>query len=87
MDAVEYGKPELTDGMEDMEASAGDGRETLFYHIDTFGVAVCGGVISSGQGIRRFCTLSPLEGSNICGVSSHSTKAEVMDNSFFVNPK
>jgi hypothetical protein len=87
MDAVEYGKPELTDGMEDMEVSAGDGRETLFYHIGTFGVAVCGGVISSGQGIRRFCTLSPLEGSNICGVSSHSTKAEVVDNSFFVKTK
>jgi hypothetical protein len=86
MDAAEYGKSELSDVMEDELED--DGRDTLFFHNSPFGERVCGGIVSSGQGIRRFCTLPPIHGTTNCGVSSHSVKAEVvLHNSFYVKTK
>ena len=67
--AGEYGKPDaerarLSDIMEEMDVSEEDGCDTLFFYTGWFGgigaAGVCCGVISSGQGIRRFCTLQPL---------------------------
>jgi hypothetical protein len=69
MDAAEYGKSELSDMMEDELED--DGRDTLFFHNSRFGETVRGGVVSSGQGICRLCTLPPIHGTTNCGVSSH----------------
>jgi hypothetical protein len=48
---------------------------------------VCCGVISSGQGMRRFCTSARLKGEKTCGVGSHSVKEKLKTNSFFVRTK
>jgi hypothetical protein len=70
-----------------------EGCDTLFYlpGPDSIGFAgdekVCCGVISSGQGIRRFCTLSMPKGEKTCGVVSHSVKAKLVGNAFFVQTK
>jgi hypothetical protein len=84
MDAEEYGNPNLSDVMEEMEVWEEDGRDTLFYLAAPFGEVFCGGVISSGQGIRRCCFMSVIEGTKMCGVGSHSIKAEVPPKSFCV---
>jgi hypothetical protein len=42
---------------------------------------------SSGQGIRRCCTLAVLEGTQSCGVVSHAVQAEVPPKSFCVKTK
>jgi hypothetical protein len=78
MEAEEYGKPtsRLSEELEEMDVSE-EGCDTLFYlpGPDSMGFAgdkkVCCGVISSGQGIRRFCTLSMPEGEKTCGMVSH----------------
>jgi hypothetical protein len=86
--AGEYGKPNLSEVAEDMDVTDDDdGRDTLFYLSVPFGDTLCGGVISSGQGIRRCCTLAVLEGTKTCGVLSHSVKAEVPPRSFCVRTK
>jgi hypothetical protein len=98
VDAGEYGKPEegrtrLSDVMEEMDVSEDDdGRDSLYF-LPRFSVlqlpeeSVCCGVISSGQGIRRFCTSALLTGEKTCGVGSHVTKERVERGSFFVKTK
>ena len=92
-DAVEYGKPSsrISEGMMDMDVSEEDGCDTLFFLPGVSALTtqkqVCCGVISSGQGIRRFCTIVLETGDDTCGTSSHSVKAKVAANSFFVKTK
>jgi hypothetical protein len=99
MDAGEYGKPtvegRLSDVLEEMDVSADedDGRDYLFFlpkaSLEGWSddEMVCCGVISSGQGIRRFCTSFCLKGEKTCGVGSHSVKEKLKVNSFFVKTK
>ena len=91
--AVEYGKPasRISEGMMEMDVSEEDGCDTLFFlpGVSTLTThkQVCCGVISSGQGIRRFCTIALETGDDTCGTSSHSIKAKLAANSFFVKTK
>jgi hypothetical protein len=73
--------------MEEMDVSEEDRRDTLFFLEAPFGDVLCGGVISSGQGIRRCCTLPVIDSAKMCGVGLHSIKAEVPPNSFCVQTK
>jgi hypothetical protein len=41
------------------------------------GTTICGGVISSGQGVRRFCIQGVVNGTDGCGTGTHRTKADV----------
>ena len=85
----EYGKSDMSmpDTAEEMDVSDDDGRDSLFHMTSFFGESVCGGVISSGQGIRRCCTLPVVEVGATCGVVSHAMKADVPLNSFCVKIK
>jgi hypothetical protein len=98
LDAVEYGKPTTAgqsrsmDVTDEMDVSEDDGCDKLFFLAEQvedgrLADTVCCGVISSGQGIRRFCTLPRIEGEPTCGVSSHSVKAVLERNSFYVQTK
>ena len=75
----------------EMDVSEEDGCDTLFFlpGVSTLTThkQVCCGVISSGQGIRRFCTIALETGDDTCGTSSHSVKAKLAANSFFVKTK
>ena len=65
-------------------------RQTFFLEAradSALNETVCCGVISSGQGIRRFCTMTRLEGKPTCGVGTHVIKAKLEGNSFFVKIK
>jgi hypothetical protein len=48
---------------------------------------VCCGVISYGQGIRRFCMLTLEEGEKTSRISSHLVNAKLVGNSFFFKTK
>ncbi len=87
MDAEKYGEPAAVDEVEEMDVSEDDGCDRLFFLSGPCQSLVCCGAISSGQGTRRFCTLTMKEGEKTCGVGSHSVKAKVAENSFFVKTK
>jgi hypothetical protein len=44
----------------------------------------CCGLVSSGQGVRRFCLQPITAGSNGCGTGSHRTKAAVAAHHWYV---
>jgi hypothetical protein len=86
MEAGQYGKPNekpLSDMMEAMDVSEEDGQDTLFFLQAPFGDILCGGIISSCQGIHRCCTLPVIEGAKTCGVGSHSIKAAELPPNIF----
>jgi hypothetical protein len=41
------------------------------------GTTICCGVISSGQGVRRFCLQGVIKGTDGCGTGTHRTKADI----------
>ena len=92
-EAEEIGKSDdksnLSDVMEELDVSEGivEERDFLFHLDSPFGVRWCGGVISSGQGIRRCCASPVLSGETSCGRGSHSIKAVIPVGSFMVRTK
>jgi hypothetical protein len=56
----------------------------LVFLNDPPGVKVCCWVVSSGQGVRRFCLNRVIEGTNGCGTGTHRIKAAVAACAWYV---
>jgi hypothetical protein len=91
------GRMGVNDGRSDSEGrdllqelAGGDAREDepeetkLIFLKDPPGTTICGGVILSGQGVRRFCLQGVIAGTNGCGTGAHRTKADVAARAWYL---
>jgi hypothetical protein len=56
----------------------------LIFLKDPPGMNICCGVVSSGQGVKRFCLQAVIEGTDGCGTGTHRIKAAVAARSWYV---
>jgi hypothetical protein len=68
---------DLAGALEDVNKEEEPKPLPLVYFANPPGVAICGGVITGGHGIRRCCLQPVIPGTGGCGTGSHKTKAAV----------